>query len=235
MLRILRVTLLSLALPIALAAQRELRDTVAYTTAAIRLRAQPAMGASVVAALPTGTRVHVASCSTGWCSVAADSAAGYVPEEFLTLQAPHAAAAAGPGYINARGQWVPSPVRTANDSPPPGATARCRDGTYSFSQSRRGTCSHHGIAQIRVSLQEPDVVDPSGMGSRVAQDVEPVPDVHDVDQPILDDGITPNHDLVGAARQRRILCCHRVERCRGEEARLLGLRRVREVDRLQAA
>src|SRR6266545_3156596 len=125
MLRILRVTLLSLALPIALAAQRELRDTVAYTTAAIRLRAQPAMGASVVAALPTGTRVHVASCSTGWCRVAADSAAG-------------------PGYINARVQWVPSPVRTANDSPPPGATARCRDGTYSFSQSRRGTCSHHG-------------------------------------------------------------------------------------------
>jgi len=27
---------------------------------------------------------------------------------------------------------------------PPGATARCRDGTYSFSQHRSGTCSHHG-------------------------------------------------------------------------------------------
>lgn len=25
-----------------------------------------------------------------------------------------------------------------------GATARCRDGTYSYSRSRRGTCSHHG-------------------------------------------------------------------------------------------
>lgn len=24
------------------------------------------------------------------------------------------------------------------------ATALCRDGTYSFSQSRQGTCSHHG-------------------------------------------------------------------------------------------
>src|SRR6266545_3757845 len=42
MLRTARVTLLSLALPIALVAQQELRDTVAYTTAAIRLRAQPA-------------------------------------------------------------------------------------------------------------------------------------------------------------------------------------------------
>ncbi|MEN9557829.1 MAG: hypothetical protein RL141_198 [Candidatus Parcubacteria bacterium] len=25
-----------------------------------------------------------------------------------------------------------------------GASARCEDGTYSFSESRRGTCSHHG-------------------------------------------------------------------------------------------
>jgi hypothetical protein len=31
---------------------------------------------------------------------------------------------------------------------PPGATALCRDGTYSFSQTHSGTCSHHGgVAQ----------------------------------------------------------------------------------------
>lgn len=30
------------------------------------------------------------------------------------------------------------------NSPPPGATAQCKDGTYSFSQHRGGTCSHHG-------------------------------------------------------------------------------------------
>ena len=31
---------------------------------------------------------------------------------------------------------------------PPGATAICKDGTYSFSQTRSGTCSHHGgVAQ----------------------------------------------------------------------------------------
>ena len=29
-------------------------------------------------------------------------------------------------------------------APPAGATAQCRDGTYSFSQHRSGTCSHHG-------------------------------------------------------------------------------------------
>ena len=38
----------------------------------------------------------------------------------------------------------PSPAPLANNSPPSGATAQCRDGTYSFSQHRRGTCSHHG-------------------------------------------------------------------------------------------
>jgi len=27
---------------------------------------------------------------------------------------------------------------------PSGASARCRDGTYSFSQHRSGTCSYHG-------------------------------------------------------------------------------------------
>jgi len=27
---------------------------------------------------------------------------------------------------------------------PSGATARCKDGTLSYSKSRRGTCSHHG-------------------------------------------------------------------------------------------
>jgi hypothetical protein len=45
-------------------------------------------------------------------------------------------------YINSRGNCVPRPRRAP--TAPAGATAKCRDGTYSFSQSRRGTCSHHG-------------------------------------------------------------------------------------------
>jgi len=36
------------------------------------------------------------------------------------------------------------PVAAGASSPPPGATARCKDGTYSFSKHRSGTCSHHG-------------------------------------------------------------------------------------------
>jgi hypothetical protein len=45
-------------------------------------------------------------------------------------------------YVNSKGQTVQRPENCSG--PPQGATAQCRDGTYSFSQSRRGTCSHHG-------------------------------------------------------------------------------------------
>lgn len=45
-------------------------------------------------------------------------------------------------YRNSRGRCVHRPQYSS--SVPSGASARCRDGTYSFSQSRRGTCSHHG-------------------------------------------------------------------------------------------
>jgi hypothetical protein len=45
-------------------------------------------------------------------------------------------------YTNTAGNEVHSPAYS--NSVPSGASARCGDGTYSFSQSRRGTCSHHG-------------------------------------------------------------------------------------------
>jgi len=38
----------------------------------------------------------------------------------------------------------PSDSKPNSQQPPPGATAECRDNTYSFSTHRRGTCSHHG-------------------------------------------------------------------------------------------
>jgi hypothetical protein len=45
-------------------------------------------------------------------------------------------------YVNSKGETVKRPENCSGA--PQGATAQCRDGTYSFSQSRRGTCSHHG-------------------------------------------------------------------------------------------
>jgi hypothetical protein len=45
-------------------------------------------------------------------------------------------------YTNVNGNTVHSPAYS--NTVPIGASARCGDGTYSFSQNRRGTCSHHG-------------------------------------------------------------------------------------------
>jgi LysM repeat protein len=45
-------------------------------------------------------------------------------------------------YTNVDGARVHRPVFSS--SAPSGVTAQCRDGSYSFSRHRRGTCSHHG-------------------------------------------------------------------------------------------
>jgi hypothetical protein len=42
-------------------------------------------------------------------------------------------------YKNVSGHCVKRP-----GSSPVGATARCRDGSYSYSEHASGTCSHHG-------------------------------------------------------------------------------------------
>ncbi len=47
-------------------------------------------------------------------------------------------------YTNVNGVQIHSPAHTVDGSVPAGATAECQDGTYSFSQHHRGTCSHHG-------------------------------------------------------------------------------------------
>lgn len=51
-------------------------------------------------------------------------------------------------YINKDGQTVHSPAKSKSGAIPAGASAQCRDGSYSFSRHRSGTCSHHGgVAQ----------------------------------------------------------------------------------------
>jgi hypothetical protein len=47
-------------------------------------------------------------------------------------------------YRNSNGVCVHRPVKSKGSAVPQGATAQCRDGSYSFSQHRSGTCSHHG-------------------------------------------------------------------------------------------
>lgn len=146
--RVVLVTALAAPLgltPVRGQSARDLSDTVAYTTTTLNLREKPFLTARVLAILAPGTPVRTYTCAEGWCSVTVpvNRLAGYVSAQFLTLVRP-AVLPQGRGYFNSKGVWVPSPQRTPGNKAPEGATARCRDGTYSFSQSRRGTCSHHG-------------------------------------------------------------------------------------------
>jgi uncharacterized protein YraI len=134
--------------PTSAAQQAAVSDTTAYTTTEIRLRAKPSAEARVLDTLEAGTRVRLDYCAKGWCRVTVRVQTGYLLEEFLTRNAPKQPAAQHRSYKNSAGEWVPAPQRPQGNQPPAGATALCRDGTYSFSRSRRGTCSHHGgVAQ----------------------------------------------------------------------------------------
>lgn len=47
-------------------------------------------------------------------------------------------------YVNRVRDRIHSPAHTVSGKAAAGATAKCGDGSYSFSTSHRGTCSHHG-------------------------------------------------------------------------------------------
>lgn len=56
----------------------------------------------------------------------------------------HSSAACSRGYYeNVSGHCVHSPSSSSA-----GATARCRDGTFSYSEHASGTCSYHGGVAI---------------------------------------------------------------------------------------
>jgi hypothetical protein len=73
-----------------------------------------------------------------------------IPSQVAPKEAPQSAASASLSndnyYTNSDGNTVHSPAYNEEepDTAPAGASARCGDGTYSFSQHRSGTCSHHG-------------------------------------------------------------------------------------------
>jgi len=71
---------------IPLAAQARLTNTTAYTTAAVTVRARPDARAKSVARLAAESPVQVATCANGWCQIAVNGLAGYLPRLFLSQQ-----------------------------------------------------------------------------------------------------------------------------------------------------
>lgn len=123
---------------------------VRYTTHNLNLRSGPGTNHGILLTIPAGTSVSIdEDCDCKWIAVEYKGYIGYVSSKYLSNYrvAPKKSFSSGlyttkRYYIKSAGTKVQSP--TYYKSVPAGATAICRDGTYSFSRSRRGTCSHHG-------------------------------------------------------------------------------------------
>lgn len=123
------------------------QTAIRVTTQAVSLHAQASSGSPVIRVVPSSASLTLKGCSGDWRRVTYKSSAGYVPRASLATKpatvSRGSSHASGKGYVNSQGNWIPSPV-FSQDGPPAGASAKCNDGSYSFSASRRGTCSHHG-------------------------------------------------------------------------------------------
>ena len=120
------------------------QDITKYTTTNLNMRFRADSLSKVLTVIPKGTPITIAEdCDCNWIPVAYNGKIGYVSTKYLSKEKPSLSAQSEiKYYTNSKGERVQSPTKYS--SAPAGATALCRDGTYSFSRSRRGTCSHHG-------------------------------------------------------------------------------------------
>ena len=133
-----------------------------YVTNNLNLRYEANTHSYILTIIPKGTAITIdEDCNCKWVPVEYNGHVGYISTKYLSntpvrktykhrigtsvRKGRYSSYNRSGGlryYTNSYGNRVQSP--TYYNSRPAGATALCRDGTYSFSQSRRGTCSHHG-------------------------------------------------------------------------------------------
>lgn len=129
-----------------------------YVTSNLNLRYEANTHSYIITVIPKGTAVTIdEDCNCAWVPVEYHGHIGYISTKYLSNNPILKSRRSKPVryrnvygqqsdriryYTNTYGNRVQSPTRY--NSRPTGATALCGDGTYSFSQSRRGTCSHHG-------------------------------------------------------------------------------------------
>lgn len=124
---------------------------VQYVTANLNLRSGPGTNYEVLCVLPKGVSVTInKDCSCQWVRVKHKGYEGYLYAKYLSnypiRNNSNYYSSNTRYYRNIDHEYVQSP--TYYKTRPAGATALCRDGTYSFSRHRRGTCSHHGGVKI---------------------------------------------------------------------------------------
>ena len=90
----------------------------------------------------TSTATGRGACSGhGGVQKAAKSAAAAAPASTETASP---AAAPVPPAAASKAAPAAKSTATAGNTDPTGATAKCKDGTYSKSKQHKGSCSHHG-------------------------------------------------------------------------------------------
>lgn len=137
-----------------------LAQTPFVTTANLNMRTLPCTCAEIETTIPKGSTVYVFNYEDEtWARVSYNGYISYVSRKYLkqktdniydptesriSKRSYNTSTNSSPikYYTNTDGERVQSP--TYYKTAPAGATALCRDGTYSFSRNRRGTCSHHG-------------------------------------------------------------------------------------------
>ena len=132
-----------------------LAQTPVVTTANLNMRTLPCTCAGVSVTIPKGETIYVLNYEDdSWARVSYNGHVDYVSRKYIvqkanqpkTYKSSSSKAISSENsikyYTNSRGERVQSP--TYYQTAPAGATALCRDGTYCFSRTRRGTCSHHG-------------------------------------------------------------------------------------------
>jgi hypothetical protein len=104
-------------------------------------------GLSTLSTLSRATR-PIGAALLALCLIAPATAFAYQPPPASTTAPDESDLDNHNGYVNRDGQSVHSPAHSRSGRVPEGASAQCRDGTYSFSRHHRGTCSRHGgVAQ----------------------------------------------------------------------------------------
>lgn len=141
-------------------------QTVLYTTTNLNVRRGPSTNYGVLGTVSAGTEVTVYDNDYNqydWLRVTYNGQTGYISTKYLSQQKVLTAKVSTNNYSwssqssssynsnngyyrNCDGNWIPRPQYS--NTQPSGATAICRDGTYSFSAHRRGTCSHHGGVKV---------------------------------------------------------------------------------------
>ena len=147
---------LSLLLTILLSTLAGMAQTPFVTTANLNMRSLPCTCANITETIPKGATIYVLNYEDdSWARVIYNGHTNYVHRKYIKRKTNFTSgnyfnsnstqtstSTSVKYYTNTYGERVQSP--TYYQTAPAGATALCRDGTYSFSKSRRGTCSHHG-------------------------------------------------------------------------------------------